>query len=211
MKQVRKLHDLRGLSAAVYTQTTDVETECNGLQTYDRAVDKLSPELLLAASRSGQTDTPEKIILPTGLYGRPKWKYTTDSPPSQWVDADFDDSAWKEGVGGFGSTSTPGVFLNTAWSTGDIWLRNKFTIAGEDIPKIKLQLFHDEDAEIYLNGVLAARLPGFITEYGLFDISSVALSALKPGENSIAVHCHQTAGGQGIDVGILIPPMEPTK
>jgi hypothetical protein len=206
MKQVRKLRDLRGLSAAVYTQTTDVETECNGLQTYDRAECKLSPEFLLAASRSGVSEAPEKIILPNGLYGRPKWRYTTDAPPEQWSQPGFDDSAWKEGVGGFGSTSTPGVFLNTAWSTGDIWLRSDFTVGAGDIPRLKLQLFHDEDVEIYLNGVLAARLPGFITEYGFFDISSVALSAVKPGENSIAVHCHQTAGGQGIDVGLLVPP-----
>ena len=33
-----------GLSAAVYTQTTDVEIEVNGLMTYDRAVVKLPPE-----------------------------------------------------------------------------------------------------------------------------------------------------------------------
>jgi len=34
----------RGLSAAVYTQTTDVEIEVNGLMTYDRAVIKMDPE-----------------------------------------------------------------------------------------------------------------------------------------------------------------------
>ena len=33
-----------GLAAAVYTQTTDVELEVNGLMTYDRAVVKLPPE-----------------------------------------------------------------------------------------------------------------------------------------------------------------------
>lgn len=32
-----------GLSAAIYTQTTDVETECNGLITYDREVMKVEP------------------------------------------------------------------------------------------------------------------------------------------------------------------------
>lgn len=48
----RKLiYDLRllvaqGLAAAVYTQTTDVETETNGLMTYDRAVVKLSAEAI---------------------------------------------------------------------------------------------------------------------------------------------------------------------
>ncbi len=34
----------KGLSAAVYTQTTDVEIEVNGLMTYDRAVIKMDPE-----------------------------------------------------------------------------------------------------------------------------------------------------------------------
>lgn len=36
----------QGLSAAVYTQTTDVEIETNGLMTYDRKVIKLNPARL---------------------------------------------------------------------------------------------------------------------------------------------------------------------
>lgn len=45
---INKLEDLirRGLSAAVYTQTTDVEGEINGLMTYDREVIKI-PEVKL--------------------------------------------------------------------------------------------------------------------------------------------------------------------
>lgn len=39
-KRVWELQEKPGLSAAVYTQTTDVETEANGLMTYDRAVIK---------------------------------------------------------------------------------------------------------------------------------------------------------------------------
>jgi beta-galactosidase/beta-glucuronidase len=39
-EKLRPLIDSPGLSAAVYTQTTDVETEANGLLTYDRAVEK---------------------------------------------------------------------------------------------------------------------------------------------------------------------------
>ena len=41
-----------GLSAAVYTQWTDVENEMNGLYTYDRKVPKLDFERVLAANRS---------------------------------------------------------------------------------------------------------------------------------------------------------------
>ena len=41
----------RGLSAAVYTQTTDVEVEVNGLMTYDRKVIKLDPARLKSLHR----------------------------------------------------------------------------------------------------------------------------------------------------------------
>ena len=41
----------RGLSAAIYTQTTDVEIECNGLMTYDRKVIKVSEDKLKDATR----------------------------------------------------------------------------------------------------------------------------------------------------------------
>lgn len=41
---LKPLKEERGLAAAIYTQTTDVETEANGLMTYDREVIKLSPE-----------------------------------------------------------------------------------------------------------------------------------------------------------------------
>jgi beta-galactosidase/beta-glucuronidase len=41
----------RGLSGAVYTQTTDVETEINGYLTYDRGVAKIDPDAMAAAHR----------------------------------------------------------------------------------------------------------------------------------------------------------------
>jgi len=41
MSQVEQLMKYKGLSVAVYTQTTDVEHEVNGLLTYDRAVEKM--------------------------------------------------------------------------------------------------------------------------------------------------------------------------
>jgi hypothetical protein len=84
-------------------------------------------------------------------------------------------------------------------------------LKSEDIPGIKLQVFHDEDVEVYLNGVLALKLTGFITDYDEFKISNDAREALRPGENTIAVHCHQTTGGQGVDVGIFTPRTDSAK
>tara|TARA_B100000900_G_scaffold132304_1_gene111985 strand:- start:4897 stop:6768 length:1872 start_codon:yes stop_codon:yes gene_type:complete len=44
--QILYMKERNGLSAAVYTQTTDVEGEINGLMTYDRKVTKISEEKL---------------------------------------------------------------------------------------------------------------------------------------------------------------------
>ena len=41
----------RGLSASVYTQTTDIESENNGLLTYDREVAKIEPQAVALAQR----------------------------------------------------------------------------------------------------------------------------------------------------------------
>lgn len=41
LQQVEQLMKYRGLSVAIYTQTTDVEHEVNGILTYDRAVEKM--------------------------------------------------------------------------------------------------------------------------------------------------------------------------
>lgn len=203
LNQVWALHDLRGLSAAVYTQTTDVETECNGLLTYDRAVTKLAPARLLAINRGQLRGPPLRFVLPDAVFGRTLWRYTMEQPEADWTKPGFDASTWKEGPGGFGASGTPGVRANTTWKTSDIWLRRDFVL--KDLSGgLKLRVYHDEDAEIYLNGVLAAQLSGFLGTYLEVDISAGAAATLRPGRNSIAVHCRQTSGGQGIDVGILM-------
>ena len=53
VKYAEKLYDLipRGFSAAVYTQTTDVEVEVNGLMTYDRKVIKLDEKRVREMNR----------------------------------------------------------------------------------------------------------------------------------------------------------------
>lgn len=47
-EQVKPLIPL-GLSVAIYTQTTDIETEINGYLTYDRKIEKIDPDILRQA------------------------------------------------------------------------------------------------------------------------------------------------------------------
>jgi len=204
-REVWNLHNNWGMSAAVYTQTTDVETECNGLLTYDRAVAKMAADFLARANTLAGESGEWRAIVTDAISGSPVWKYTFLEPQGNWPATGYDAGGWKEGVGGFGTAKTPGALVTTVWDTDDIWLRREFTLGAEKLDGLKLEVHHDEDAEIYFNGVLAAKLPGFIDHYQQFDILPAAISTLEPGSNMLAVHCHQTTGGQYIDVGLVAP------
>jgi hypothetical protein len=130
------------------------------------------------------------------------WHYTTKKPGDQWTKPDFDATDWKEGRAGFG-TDPPQFVRHTSWKTDDIWLRREFTVPEGAHPHLQFIAYHDEDVEIYVNGLLAAEEGGFTTSYVPLEISSEARAVMKPGAKIlVAVHCHQTVGGQGIDVGL---------
>jgi hypothetical protein len=203
LEGVYKLKDKPGLSAAVYTQITDVETEANGLLTYDRAVIKVDLDRVAAANRGDFSRVPKQVVVvPTSKEKGLAWRYTLKKPAEDWYKPDFKDTDWKEGIGGFGTEKTPGAVVRTVWDTSNIWLRRSFELPANAPKDLHLVMHHDEDAEVYLNGVLAAKVGGYISDYEEVAIDAEALAALKPGQNTIAVHCKQTGGGQYIDVGI---------
>jgi hypothetical protein len=131
------------------------------------------------------------------------WRYTFATPAEGWFQPDFDDSSWKSGPGGFGTVGTPGAVVRTVWNTGAIWLRREIRLPDGPFTQLQLQLHHDEDVEVYFNGVLAAKLAGYTTGYQDVPISDAARKALRPGANVLAVSCRQTVGGQYIDVGLV--------
>jgi len=195
-----------GLSAAVYTQTTDVETEVNGLLTYDRAVVKIDPKKLAEAHGKLYLPPPiYSVLVATSEKDPQEWKFTLESPDERWMAPDFDDSAWQRGPGGFGTKETPGTVVRTEWSTPDIWIRRvvELTKLAGEFNDPHLTMHHDEDAEIFINGELAAKVTGYTTRYVATPISAAARAALRPGRNVIAVHCKQTGGGQYIDLGLV--------
>ncbi|HUT23968.1 MAG TPA: glycoside hydrolase family 2 TIM barrel-domain containing protein [Sumerlaeia bacterium] len=192
-----------GLCAAIYTQTTDVEVEVNGLMTYDRAMVKMDADRVAEATRKLYLPPPVlHTVVPTSQQKKQTWRYTTKKPAAGWELADFDDSSWKQGPGGFGAKSTPGAVIGTEWSESDIWIRRTFELKDLEFSNLNLRVHHDEDAEIYINGQLVAEQKGYTSSYVLVPLDQEARKALKAGANFLAVHCHQTQGGQFIDVGL---------
>lgn len=209
---IDKLHPFiaQGLSAAVYTQLSDVEIECNGWLTYDRAQFKIDPDRAAAATRKlYEAHGWVRTILPTAAQATTEvpaatWRYTTQKPPDGWEKPDFNDSSWQQGPAGFGTKGTPGTggAIGTQWNTSDIWIRRTFDLATNDVNDPRLAIHHDEDAEVYLNGQRIAALKGYTSGYVLEALTPQAKTLLKQGRNTLAIHCHQTKGGQFIDAGL---------
>jgi hypothetical protein len=194
-----------GLSAAVYTQATDVEIECNGWLTYDRAVWKIDPERAASAASRLYGPPPRlRVLVPHAGDGEiAPWRYTTDAPADGWYRADFVDRSWKQGRAGFGSAGTPGAVIGTEWTSSDIWIRRTFELASADLAAPWLSIHHDEDVEVFVNGERALEAKGYTVGYVYEPLGEAARGSLRPGANTLAVHCRQTTGGQYIDVGLV--------
>ncbi len=203
----------QGLAAAVYTQTSDVEIEVNGWLTYDREIWKIDPARAAEATRAVYGPPPHlttvvECAIDADGEDAPQWRYTTDEPADGWQQPGFDDAGWKTGRAGFGARGTPGAIVGTDWRSSDIWLRRTVTLTADQLKALRagkphLAIHHDEDAQVYLNGVRAASFTNWTTAYTFAPIAPEAAATLKEGENIIAIHCHQTNGGQYIDAGLV--------
>lgn len=214
------LRELRseGLSAAIYTQTTDVETEVNGLMTYDRDAIKMNAARVAAANaallRAPAAYAPPVVVAPTALDARragraaPEWRMTTTAPPDGWTAPHFDASAWEVARGGFGRTGTPGTegVVGTPWTTDSLWLRRNVTLPPALPLPTHLVIHHDEDSVVWLDGVKIADLPGFTLGYTRVPLPPEVVRTLSHGQHVLAIHCRQTTGGQFVDAGLCAVP-----
>ncbi len=198
-----RLLEAQGLAAAVYTQTTDVEVEVNGLMTYDRAIVKQDPAAASAeAARLFGPMPTVRPVVPTSEQTPHAWRYTTAAPPPDWMRSNFDDAGWSQGDAGFGTKGTPGSVVRTSWNTADIWMRRTFDLPSAALADPYWNIAHDDDADVYLNGTLVAQLSGYTSGYVRLPLDARAIAALRAGTNTLAVHVHQIKGGQYADVGI---------
>ena len=140
-------------------------------------------------------------VIPAADRQPAPWRYTVAAPDAGWFQPDFDDSGWAQGRSGFGTPGTPGAVVGTRWNTAEIWLRRDVELPADDHSRLQLWLHHDEDVEVYLNGVLAVTAPNWTTSYETFPLSNEARQALRIGRNTLAIHCRQSGGGQYVDCG----------
>ncbi|NQT86875.1 hypothetical protein HQ560_08935, partial [bacterium] len=130
------------------------------------------------------------------------WHYITKDPGKDWTKPDAADLDWDEGNGSLAVGAVPGAKNITPWQTRDVWLHR--TLDLETIPKgVALRCQHDGDLEVYVNGVLALKRGARMRRPEAFELALPAVRALKPGKNTLAVHCRSPRDSRFVDVALV--------
>lgn len=198
-------------AGSVYTQTTDVETEANGLVTYDRKVVKYPTDKMRAMHKRVEKialstkPMTRKCFMPKGTEEKVVWKYTFTEPQGEWNAPSFNDASWKEGEGGFGNkviVNDLGAKPKTEWDTKEIYLRRAFMLKEVPDENIEMDIFYDEDPVVYVNGVEVFKKEGYNQGYTPVLLKKEDVKKVfKKGENVIAIGCKNKNGGAMIDLG----------
>jgi hypothetical protein len=141
-----------------------------------------------------------KTILPASDEQAYQCKYTETEPSGNWQNIKYDDSNWNTGGAPFTDDKQQ---AKTLWTSKDIWVRRTFTLNDLNIDKLVLKLYHDDNIEVYLNGQKVYDFVGWTSDFKLIPLKDKFKNKLKKGDNVLAIHCANTAGGAWLDAGLL--------
>ena len=130
------------------------------------------------------------------------WRYVTTTPAAGWTQPAFDDSAWSTGAAAFADATRGFTPMRTSWTTADIWVRRTFSLSSVPGPVV-LKIFHDEAAQVYVNGLAVAVPTGWSQGYQSIDLPPAVQAGLHVGVNTLAAHCNNTSGPQFLDLALV--------
>ena len=91
----------------------------------------------------------------------------------------------------------------TPWNSKQIWVRRTFELNDTDIEQLILQLRHDDDVEVYINGLpVYACTRCYLRKTKEYKLGDEIKKSLKKGTNLIAVKCINPSGNAWLDVGL---------
>jgi serine/threonine protein kinase/formylglycine-generating enzyme required for sulfatase activity len=121
------------------------------------------------------------------------WRYVFALPAPNWYATDFDDSTWDASV-----VLAPKSQLEEGKSPtkSPVWLRQRFDLSAMEVSDLGIFGVRGGDMEVYVNGVVAAILPG----EGNFcqRILPSAARTISAGPTTIAIHCESPTIGLGL-------------
>lgn len=152
----------------------------------------------------GTEDVELDPVVPTSQQGQWFGKYSYKKPSGKWTSPDYDDSAWKEAEGAFGTMDKEPT-AKTDWTTPNIWVRRTFEL-DKDLAghKVFLEFCNDDDAIFYINGIEVHNTGSVCHKNEVVKIPDEVAATLRKGKNIIAAECRNPVANGLLDFGILV-------
>ncbi|OYX26655.1 MAG: hypothetical protein B7Z06_05285 [Flavobacteriales bacterium 32-35-8] len=196
-----------GLSAAIYTQTTDVEGEVNGLITYDRKVVKMSPEKLNNIIQPLYKEANNvKVILEDSEHHPKSWMINDEGNDTKNWFLNIDEKGrWQEKKAPFASYDNFFLPKGSHWiAEKALKLYNVFDL--NEVPQnISLRYYLDKaKMKVFINGNLIAteEFQGGRKRHYRIKFIEKAKKFLKKGKNIIAIELESSQKDSAFDIGI---------
>ncbi|WP_073231823.1 glutaminase family protein [Pedobacter caeni] len=179
------------LNQSATTHWTGAEQALNGLIQVDGKTYRFM----------GHSEKVYQSILPAADEKAYRFSFTETAPKKEWNELNFDASAWKSGAAPFGDLWAQ---AGTEWKSSKLWAIRSFQL-NDRIPEVVyLKINHDDQVEVYLNGLQILSKKGFTAgKYLYVPIKGAALKSLKKGNNVLAIYIQNTGGGQWLDAGLV--------
>jgi len=183
----------RGLSSAIYTQTTDVELEVNGLMTYDREIIKLpvGQALKLHNPLYNLPESEPIFLINDSEISPSKLNISYRKPTEGWDKKMSSDHKFE--------TITGAAKVKKGQS---IWAVGSFEKPA-DVKNLAMKLYAQGDLTIYLNGNVIYKNEKILTKrhYDEFNLTEYS-KFLKPGQNIIGLELKNAEVDSDFDFGL---------
>ncbi|PWS31949.1 glutaminase family protein [Pedobacter paludis] len=148
----------------------------------------------------GKETVSYKTVLATSDEKEYQVKYSMTEPEGDWKALNYNADAWKTGSAPIGDEPKN---VKTLWRSHDIWVRRSFNLTNPaSINELFLKINHDDNIEVFLNGKKVYTKEGWTSSFQYIALSNSVKSTLKTGNNVIAIHLLNTAGGRFLDFGL---------
>lgn len=152
----------------------------------------------------GTEEKAYETILPLAEEQAYTCRYTETAPAATWMNKDFEDVQWKTGEAPFSKNHKQ---AKTIWSSNELWIRRVFVLTDLNIHQLYLKMQHDDNVEVFINGEPAFSHRGWNSRSELFPLTDAVKAKLVKGENVLAIHVANTAGGAYLDAGLVNEPL----
>lgn len=151
----------------------------------------------------GQPMTEVSALVPSGSEADVTVHYTFEKPEANWSAENFSVDSWKSGAVPLGG-KVDNAIAKTSWTSREVWMTRDFELTQIPDGEVQLNIFFDDDVEVYLNGIQAYQCsPCYVNDYVVREISEAARKSLKVGKNRFSIHCTNPQGPGFIDAGLI--------